>query len=376
MLKIGVIGYGTRMRNIVGLALATGKCELAAIADSDIERVKSEIGKSHPDTSWYKSPKEMLENEKPDGVFIGTRCSTHTHFAVMASEYNIPIFLEKPVSTTKESLDSLKTIMELNEKIVVSFPLKLSKMVRTAKEIADSGTLGEISQIQAYNNVPYGRGYYHKWYRDDQETGGLFLQKATHDIDYINYILGYDSVKGVYATESKRIFKGDKPADLKCKDCPERETCTESDINVRETDPQYEPGEYCCFSEATGNQDCGTIIVEYENGLHAVYSQNFVVRKAAEKRGARFIGYNATMEFDFYNETITVYHHLENRVDTIKVGAEKTHSGGDFYLVKNFIDVMSGKDVSHSTLESGISSARLCLMAKKSASEHSFVENI
>ena len=34
------------------------------------------------------------------------------------------------------------------------------------------------------------------------------------------------------AMKSKQIFKGDKPAGLKCKDCDERTTCLESDINV------------------------------------------------------------------------------------------------------------------------------------------------
>ena len=33
--------------------------------------------------------------------------------------------------------------------------------------------------------------------------------------------------------ESKQIYKGDKPAGLKCVDCVERETCRESDINVK-----------------------------------------------------------------------------------------------------------------------------------------------
>jgi hypothetical protein len=32
--------------------------------------------------------------------------------------------------------------------------------------------------VQAINNVPYGSVYYHSWYRDPKETGGLFLQKA------------------------------------------------------------------------------------------------------------------------------------------------------------------------------------------------------
>ena len=58
------------------------------------------------------------------------------------------------------------------------------------KRIVDSGVLGRLTMVQAVNNVPYGSVYYHSWYRDPAETGGLFLQKATHDIDYIHFLDG------------------------------------------------------------------------------------------------------------------------------------------------------------------------------------------
>ena len=46
-----------------------------------------------------------------------------------------------------------------------------------------------MEHVQAWNNVPYGWCYYQSWYRDENETQGLFLQKATHDFDYINYLV-------------------------------------------------------------------------------------------------------------------------------------------------------------------------------------------
>ncbi|MFQ8832885.1 MAG: Gfo/Idh/MocA family oxidoreductase [Ruthenibacterium lactatiformans] len=71
--------------------------------------------------------------------------------------------------------------------MVVSFPLRLSSITLEMKRIVDSGVLGRLTMVQAVNNVPYGSVYYHSWYRDPAETGGLFLQKATHDIDYIHF---------------------------------------------------------------------------------------------------------------------------------------------------------------------------------------------
>ena len=78
----------------------------------------------------------------------------------------------------------------MNTKTVVSFPLRTSAILLKVKELIDSGKIGTVEHVQAYNNVPYGRGYYHKWYRLESETGGQWLQKATHDLDYINLLLG------------------------------------------------------------------------------------------------------------------------------------------------------------------------------------------
>ena len=63
---------------------------------------------------------------------------------------------------------------------MVSFPLRVSALCTTAREIIDSGVIGTVENVQAINNVPfYSGGYYHGWMRDDEETGGLWLQKAT-----------------------------------------------------------------------------------------------------------------------------------------------------------------------------------------------------
>lgn len=376
MLKIGIIGFGTRISNIISLATENGRCKLVAVADKDCETVFNKHSEQFPDVKYYDNAEAMLENEKLDGVFIGTRCNLHTELALLVAKYNLPMFLEKPVSINEEQLEQLKTIIHMNDKTVVSFPLRMCKIVRKVKEIADSDEIGKISQVQAYNNVPYGRGYFHKWYRDESITGGLFLQKSTHDLDYINYIIGDEAkVKRIAATESKLVFKGDKRANLKCAECEERNECPESDINVLKSDTKNIPGEYCCFAVDTGNHDCGSIFVEYENGLHTVYTQNFVARKAAQKRGARIIGYNGTLEFDFYTGKIIVYDHFNDTTKIIDVDSSTDggHFGGDKALVENFMDIMEGKAVSKSNLMEGILSAEMCIMAKKSAEEHIFV---
>lgn len=377
MLNIGVIGYGGRINRIVEMLVETGKVKLAAIMDIKNDESKKLYIDKHDwkDVRYYNDADEMLKNEKLDGVCIGTNCSTHTKYAVLASKYNIPIFLEKPVCTTYEDLEKLKGILNLNDKVVVSFPLRMSRIVTYVKELIDSGKIGSVEHVQAYNNVPYGRGYYHKWYRDESITGGLFLQKATHDLDYINYLLGGLKPVRVCAMKSKQIFKGNKPAGLLCENCSETKTCPESPENVRKNNDRYIIGKWCCFAEDTGNEDSGSAIIEYDSGMHVVYSQDFIVRNGAGKRGARLIGYKGTIEFDWFAEKITVYKHLENVTETHRFSnMMEGHFGGDAFLVENFINVMTGEEKSKSTLSEGILSAEMCLAARKSSREHTFVE--
>lgn len=377
MFHIGVIGCGGRMTSVLSKMLATNEITLVSVADTDIENVKKNrlSDDKFQDVRYYTDAEEMLNTETLDGVCIGTRCSSHTAYALLAAKYNIPIFLEKPVSTTYEDLEKLKSLLYMDEKIVVSFPLRCTQVVTAVKEIVDSGKIGSIEHVQAFNNVNYGRGYYHKWYRDENETGGLFLQKATHDLDYINYLL--DDMKPVRlcAMKSKQIFKGDKPAGLKCADCPDAKTCPESPENVKKAGDNFNKGEYCCFAVDTGNEDSGSVLIEYESGMHVVYSQNFIVRNGAALRGARLIGYKGTLEFDMYTKEIKVYRHDADMVETYQLqGSNESHFGGDMALAENFLNVMKKEEVSQAPLSEGIASANLCLAAKKSSIEHTFVE--
>ena len=377
MLKIGVIGYGNRITPIVDKLISTGEVVLAAITDIRNEEISDTLkNKGLEGVTFYTDAEEMMQKESLDGVLVGTRCSTHTDYAVKVSKFGLPMFLEKPVCTNIDDIARLYGILPcMNDKTVVSFPLRVTAVFEKVKEIVDSGRLGKIEHVQAYNNVSYGRGYYHKWYRDENETGGLFLQKATHDLDYLCALLGDNKPVRICAVKSKQIFKGNEPAGKKCAECEKAAECPESPENVRKLGDRNIIGEYCCFAIDTGNEDSGSCIVEFESGMHVVYSQDFIVRGLAGKRGARLVGYLGTLEFDWNSNKIMFYSHTEMTKEEIIPDASATgHFGGDINLVKNFVEVMKGTAKPIATLEEGILSAKLCLAAKQSSVEHVFVD--
>ncbi|MHB9036631.1 MAG: Gfo/Idh/MocA family protein [Armatimonadota bacterium] len=381
MIRIGVIGYGLRIRVVIDLMQKLGAgTEVIAIADirdDEIRKQMQDSGKDVDSVAFYTDPDEMLDKEKLDGVMVGTRCSLHTQVAVKVLARNLPLYLEKPVSTNMQDLLSLRDAAEKSSsEVVVSFPLRVTPLVQMAKEIVDSGKIGAVEHVQAWNNVPYGACYYQEWYRDENETQGLFLQKATHDLDYINYLIGLKPTM-LCAITSKRVYKGDHPAGLKCNDCSEWDACLESPYHTHYTKQEkdeVEPNNLMCgFAVDTGNEDSGSAIINYESGMHAVYSQNFFARKSAGKRGAILLGYKGTIEFDWYTDELKVHMHHTPRTETYRMdSASASHGGGDTVLVDNFVRVIRDGAKSVAPISAGLLSVLMCLKAKESAETNTF----
>lgn len=371
MKKLGFIGYGFRSETMMkAFAGIQAPIEVAAVADPrwrDKETVLRN-DKFFENTRYYETAEQMLAAETLDGVFIGTRCNLHTHYAQQVLAREIPLFLEKPVCINQEQYEQLRRASEgKRQKVVVSFPLRLTCIVQELKRMVDRGELGDIVTVQAVNNVPYGSVYYHSWYRDSSLTGGLFLQKSTHDIDYITYILGKRPVR-VMANTAKMHFKGSKPAGLRCEECGEYLECPESSFVVRNYLKEEPSGEYCCFAEDTGNEDVGAALFTCADGTIISYHQTFLVKNQAGRRGARFIGTRASAEFDFYTATVRVDYYDGKHTSEHKFSYPEglVHFGGDEKLAREFLRVLDGAE-SGSDLEQGLASAAACLAAKKSA---------
>jgi predicted dehydrogenase len=399
MLNIGIIGYGVRIDMLMDdlFALPYEVC-IKAVADTDHERVRALMKKDgsqetmhrmgidkidglmrscemNPDTiNFYTDADEMLDKENLDGVIVGTNCNTHTYFAQKVLNRNLPLFLEKPVGT---SFEDLRTLAECEAKAtaptVVSFPLRVTALVQEVKHILDAGTIGKVEHVQAFNDVPYGFVYFHDWYRDEAVSKGLFLQKATHDIDVLNYLLSEEPVQ-VCAMKSKQIYKGDMPAGLRCSDCDKWETCMDSTYNIINLRNDTPRNDYCGFAVDTGNEDSASMIVKYESGMHAMYSQNFFARKGAARRGARLYGYKGTVEFNFATNEIKVFDHMSDKVTTVRLDDQGSrHGGGDIVLMRNFVHLMQGKTTeSVAPLKDGIRSALVCLQAKAFSESDAF----
>ena len=381
MTRLAVIGLGHRATAMVRAMQAVDPgVNVGAVADPDREGARrrlDRVGSGHDGARVYSSADAMLEDAADyDGVMIGTRCHLHTRMAIKVAAVGLPLFLEKPVAISREEIEALREAFRGREdEVVVSFPLRHTPLFAKALEVVESGRMGIINQIQAVNNVPYGGVYFGQWYRNYDQTGGLWLQKATHDFDCINLLAGSRPVS-VAAMESRRVYGGEKPHDLRCSACDETETCPESPQNIARRgddggmyqDSDDRTDHWCAFSRGIENHDAGSALIMYDNGIHASYSQNLVSRRSAYRRGATVVGYEATLEFDLAPMEMRLIHHHSGEVEQIHVDTESDgHGGGDHILAESFLDLIAGRAKPNASLRDGLLSAAMCLAARESA---------
>ena len=111
----------------------------------------------------------------------------HVRMAKIGLELGYDLLLEKPITDSKEELDSLvETAHKCGRTIMVCHVLRYTVWINKCKEIIDSGEIGRLVSIDHTENVVYWheahsfvRGNWHK--RED--CAPMILAKCCHDLD-------------------------------------------------------------------------------------------------------------------------------------------------------------------------------------------------
>ena len=338
-LRIGVIGAGGR-GNLANNWRDNERAVVVAGADvneAQLADFKSRMGDDVFTTQDYR---ELLDRPDVDAVMISSPDFVHEEQAVAALQAGKHIYLEKPMAITIESCDRIiKTQKETGTKLMIGFNMRCMNIFRTMKEILDSGAIGEIKAVWVRHFVNYGgSAYYHDWHGVRKNSTGLLLQKASHDIDMIHWLTG-QYTKRVAAFGGLDFYGGNKPNNLHCPDCDEKNTCTEAQLQCQTQ---------CAFRKEIDVEDNNMMIMMLENGIKAAYMQCHFTPEA--HRNYAFIGTEGTMENFEPKGKVWVrtrrsnkWKELADRTYKVKetVGG---HGGGDPLITEEFLDyVLDGK---------------------------------
>jgi predicted dehydrogenase len=359
MKKIVFMGFGKRASTIVEDYLSEGllgnAVEVAGIYDLDTTGPKRYLEHLGINVEIFSSPGEMIEKTNPDGIMITSQEHAHLKNFKQIHQYNIPLFVEKPLtSNIEEAVEFFELAKNYKASILSGHNMRFAPILKRAKQLLKQGTIGRINTFRFHNDVPYGSSYFRCWQRTKDHIGAGIVEKGCHDLDIIHMLTGSRAVK-IFCKSSCSEYGGDKSNDLLCSECPEEITCKDSWKNFWKNimgQPSPEKAKIiprkCVYAEEIDIEDEDICLVTLENGSYGVYAQNFYAPRSYTKRLYTLIGGEGFMEIDLNedNGTIKIFPRYKGDKEIICESFEfygRNHYNGDNLMIIHFLDVISGK---------------------------------
>ncbi|HVO61794.1 MAG TPA: Gfo/Idh/MocA family oxidoreductase [Terriglobales bacterium] len=161
--RFASIGTGIRGCELLEASLRVPGIECVAacdLYDSRHTAAQEAVKKNVPTTRNYK---EILDRKDVDAVIIAVTDHQHRRVFMDACAAGKDVYCEKPMSHTVEDGFAMIDAAQKNNRIVQVGSQRVSSILyQRAKEIYDSGRLGEVYAIQAYwdRNSPSGAWVY------------------------------------------------------------------------------------------------------------------------------------------------------------------------------------------------------------------------
>jgi len=192
---IGIIGCG-----LIGQkrakALGSGG-RLVACADIDVGRAES-LAKGFG-AKAFEDWRELLALPEVDVIVIATLHDSLAEITLAAVEAGKHVLVEKPAARSVAELEPVMTAAEkAGIKVHVGFNHRYHRALRKAKEIFDSGVLGELMFIRARYGHGARIGYDKEWRANPALSGGgELIDQGPHLIDLSRWFLGdFTEVQG------------------------------------------------------------------------------------------------------------------------------------------------------------------------------------
>ena len=189
MIGVGIIGCG-----LIGQkrakALGAGGL-LVACADIDLMRAQAIAG---PHTKVFSDWKALLALPEVEIVVIATLHDSLAEITLAAVESGKHVLVEKPAARNPQELEPVvATAKECGVKVHVGFNHRYHRSVRKAKEIVDSGAIGELMFLRARYGHGGRIGYDREWRSNPELSGGgELIDQGPHLTDLSRWFFGQE----------------------------------------------------------------------------------------------------------------------------------------------------------------------------------------
>lgn len=341
-MNVAFLGLGRRSVGFLERLAQTEGMRISAGADT-WEAARKHAERRCRGMQTYESANKLFDRRRDiDLAMIFSRDCEHETHALTALANGADVFVEKPMALTPEGCRRMIEAAErAGRRMMVGFNLRFHPTVREAKRFVDEGRLGRLRAIWEWHEVDLN--YFHNWMSIRANSGGLLFQKGCHDFDLFNWFAGCVPVK-VSAFGGLAYYGGDRPDDLTCPGCPDRETCTEAtegrvfppgDSEGVENAEQMK----CAFRREIDVCDSHVANLLFEDGAQGSYTEIH----GSPRKQRRFVLFGAKGRLDFDIHGGGLSWRPRGREDAAKEWSPDPetggHGGGDTALMDSIIAV-------------------------------------
>jgi predicted dehydrogenase len=288
--RLALVGTGVRGTTMWGSGVSRPYGELVEFVGlCDINPKRVEVGKQMigVDCQTFTDFDRMIKETKPETVIVTTKDATHDQFIIRAMELGCDVITEKPMTTDEKKCQAiLDAEKKYGKKITVTFNYRYSAIAEKVKEILLSGVIGPVTGVDFhwYLDVRHGADYFRRWHAYKENSGSLWVHKATHHFDLINWALEADPVEVTAFGELKNYGRNGKLRGKNCRTCSHKTDCKfywdmtrDAQLMKLYADCESEDGylrDACVYREDINIWDTMTANVKYSNGALMSYSLN------------------------------------------------------------------------------------------------------
>lgn len=188
--KIGICVIGSGRAGMIhasNFAKNVPGAELLAVADPVKEVAENAASELGIDT-YYLNAEQALNNPEIDAYVIVSPTKFHVDTAVMLAKEKKHILCEKPMAMTEEECDRMIEAARENQiKLQIGFMRRFDSSFMRAKEMADSGMIGDVVMVRSNTRGPSRP---RPWMYDIKKSNGPLAEVNSHDIDTMRWFSG------------------------------------------------------------------------------------------------------------------------------------------------------------------------------------------
>ncbi|GAB2533305.1 Gfo/Idh/MocA family protein [Rufibacter soli] len=149
----------------------------------------------HGVPKWYDQAQDLINDPEVDAVYIATPPGSHLEYALQVAAAGKPVYVEKPMALNHaQCQEMVAACAEAGVPLFVAYYRRCLPSFLKVKELVDSGAIGDIRcvNIKLFHPVQKDLQPDNLPWRVQPEIagGGLFFDLASHQLDYLDFLLG------------------------------------------------------------------------------------------------------------------------------------------------------------------------------------------